>query len=301
MRREIRLREFEPGSSELKRPLEWQVKGSDGSLAHKDYLVEADENGFIKSALPQDDMREQVIILGDSVIECMYVDHGSRLTDQAERFLRQDGLSVAVRNGGVTGATSLHILNSILNKIVPLRPSLLIVASGIMDQDCMLNPDSFWNKQPYFTPIKTYPDQHVEEQPHLAELQMPDRRRILRLIKATCEEFAIRLAVATVAHRGNDAYAVARMPWFQNYQDRRRKVNAQTREFAITEGVPLIDMESEFSGAVSIFYDQFHLNPNGTEVVGRFLANEIKRVSAVASKAAPADGFIGRIKRSLSR
>jgi len=279
LRRDIRLREFYPGSTGSKHPVGWQIEDSDGSLTDQGYLIEADADGFISSALPQNEMKEQVIVLGDSVVECMFVEHGRRLTDHAEMFLNDAGLSVAVRNGGVSGATSLHMLNAIINKIVPLRPKLIIVASGIMDQNCMKDPDGFWTRHPYFTPVLTQPSEPYEEVPDLPELQMADRLRILRLIKLSCAEFGLPLAIATVPHRGNDAYATERGASFLFSQERRRLVNAQTRDFAAASGLPLIDMEAEFRETAGIFYDHFHLNSEGAVVVGRYLADEIRRIA----------------------
>ncbi|MGD9481521.1 SGNH/GDSL hydrolase family protein [Shinella sp. G-2] len=251
------------------------MKGSDGSLIDKDYLFEADVDGFIRSALDQSAMNEQVIVMGDSVIECMFVDHGERMTDHAELELRSLGFSTAVRNGGVTGATSLHILNAIINKIAPIKPRLVVLASGIMDQDCMLDPDSFWTTHPYLTPIRFDPPIPQPEPALLPDLQMGDRLGILKIIKAACENLGLPLAVATTAHRGNDAYTAARMPWIENYTARRRAVNAQTREFALSAGLRLIDVEQEFSETHGIFYDQFHLNANGAAEVGSFFGREI--------------------------
>lgn len=301
MRRDIRLKELPPSERVYRKPLEHQVKDSDGTLGDRDYLMESDANGFIRSAMPQDEMSEQVIVLGDSVIECMFVDHGQRLTDHAEKALNSLGMSVAVRNGGVTGANSLHILNLIINKIVPLKPKLLVIGGGVMDQDCMQHPDSYWNQHPYLATIRTEPTPEGYEKENLPSLQFTDRLHILRLIKTVCSEFGIPLAFATFPHRGIDAYAIERMSWFKDYQDRRRQVNAQTREFALTENLPLIDMEREFSGAVSIFYDQFHLNSKGTEVAGLYLAGEIMRVLSMKDASPVASGFVDRIKRRLSR
>lgn len=296
MKREIRLREFHPMSKGTRRPEEWQIKDSDGSLADKDYMLEADADGFLRSSLPQGEMNEQIIVLGDSVVECAFVDHGQRLTDQAEMVLNNAGLSVSVRNGGVSGATSLHILNSIINKIVPMRPKLLIVATGVLDQNCMLQPDSFWMKVPYYTPVITDPVQEYTEVPDTPDLDLSDRHKILRLIKATCHIFSIPLVLATLPHRGHDAYTMERMAWFPEKQNRRKRVNAQTREFALMANLPLIDMEMQFAGAADIFYDQFHFNSKGAEVVGQYLANEIRRI---AYPAEPAGAIMNKIKQSL--
>jgi hypothetical protein len=278
MQRAIRLKEFEPNSSVLKRPLEWQINGSDGSLADKEYLLQADADGFIRSGLDQAVMGEQVIVLGDSVIECMFVDHGQRLTDNAELELRSLGFSTAVRNGGVTGATSLHILCTIISKVVPMKPRLVVLASGIMDQDCMLNPESFWTAHPYLTPLRIEPPVAQPEPNYLTDLQMDHRLAILKTIKTSCAEFGLPLAIATLAHRGNDDYMTAKMPWVERYTARRLAVNSQTREFAISFGLPLIDMEKEFAETTGIFYDQFHLNPQGAIEVGRSLGMALAKI-----------------------
>jgi lysophospholipase L1-like esterase len=101
------------------------------------------------------------------------------------------------------------------------------------------------------------------------------------VISTACNQFNTKLVIATIPHRGKDAYAQARGSWFEGLASLRRAVNASTREFCEASGDTLIDLERIFQGRADLFYDQFHLNAKGAEVVGEALAVSLSFVPEI--------------------
>lgn len=274
MRRTIRLKEWGVGVDAQRTPDRGSIERSDASLGEQSVRLRTDGDGFIASGLDDSDARGDIVVLGDSVVECMYLHEGQRLTDRCQAALRERGRRLRVRNGGMSGATSLHALMAILAKVVPLRPRAVVVLNGVIDIDAGLKPRGFWSRDAYLDPLKWETD---PAPPPPAEASVPldlsQRAPLLELIGAACDRFGLALAFATFPHRGLDAYALERGAWFEGLRELRRAVNADTRAHCAAAGRPCIDLEARFEGRADLFYDQFHLNHAGAAIVGAALAD----------------------------
>ncbi len=123
MRRAVRLKEFPPSSVIHNTPPDWYLLAKDSTLVNREYVIRTDQNGFILSGPNVKSAEIQVIVLGDSVVEGMYVDEGARMCSCLESSLSGAvGTPIQVLNGGYSGATTLHLFNTFLNKVVPLKP-----------------------------------------------------------------------------------------------------------------------------------------------------------------------------------
>jgi hypothetical protein len=121
MLRAIRLQEFAPSSIIRYTPPDWY--SADSSLERRQYLLRTDENGFILSGPEPVNSTKNLIILGDSTVEGMFLDEDARFCSKLEtQIVETLGISVRVLNGGYSGATSLHLYNTFINKIIPLHP-----------------------------------------------------------------------------------------------------------------------------------------------------------------------------------
>ena len=144
-KRSIRLKEYPPGTSVEYTPGEAYVDERNGALVNKPYLVETDAQGFIKGSGSPDQAEYSVVVLGDSVVESLFLDPNERFCAQLEVILRNEyGIDVIVRNGGYSGATTLHAFNTFLNKVVPMKPSVVILMSGIVDIGVASLRSGYW-------------------------------------------------------------------------------------------------------------------------------------------------------------
>jgi len=152
-KRYIKLREFEPLYADILKPGPEALRISD-SLVSKGYVLRIDENGFIMPSKVHDAPDLTLAFLGGSTTECVYVDEENRFPYLAGRLLEQKtGLQVNSYNAAKSGNNSLHSLNTLLNKIVPLHPQLVVMMHNINDLSILLYEKTYWNQHPSRSPI----------------------------------------------------------------------------------------------------------------------------------------------------
>lgn len=119
--RHIKLKEWGRLVDAIRDPGEAYIATTDDSIEPGVFRLRTDRNGFIVGSKTVD-AESPIIILGDSVAECMFISEDDRLSCVVEREFSSFGQAITVLNGAVTGSTSLSILNSLLNKVLPLKP-----------------------------------------------------------------------------------------------------------------------------------------------------------------------------------
>nr|WP_314877336.1 hypothetical protein [uncultured Pseudomonas sp.] len=275
MRRGIRLKEWEPGIKREMIPPANLVEDSDGSLAAEKISITVSMDGFVIDPERPEEYDTRIIIMGDSVVECSFIRQGHRLSDVAEKSFRASGRSVRVENGGRSGATILQLLNALQLKIIPLRPEKIVLMNGVIDSDALQFNTGLWSKGDYFNPIEEEKSGHVAPK-RLDIIDYSSRSKFLRLFAETCKLFGIDLVMATLPLRGGDDYLGR---YFLKHGPRHVRiegVNDNTRQFCLSNGVPLIDLDALIGRDPSCFYDYFHLNEHGASRVGELLADHIK-------------------------
>jgi lysophospholipase L1-like esterase len=134
-------------------PPDRAVRESDG-LVQKPYRVRTEAHGFI---LPIDHYRKPdktLVFLGGSTVACIYVDEDSRFPYLVGRLLSQStGKKITSINSGVGGNNSLHSMDILLNKIVPLRPDMVIMMHNINDLVTLIYDRTYWGPNPTRKPI----------------------------------------------------------------------------------------------------------------------------------------------------
>ena len=145
-KRFIRLKEFRPCSTIIETPSDLYIAARDSSLIRRPYKITTNQDGFI---LPRSGGRphgRKIVVIGDSVVESMYVEPDHRFCSRLEDILCDElGLEITVLNGGYGGTTMLHSLNVFLNKLIPLRPAAVILMTGIVDVDVAYLKASYWS------------------------------------------------------------------------------------------------------------------------------------------------------------
>ncbi|WP_338699206.1 glycosyltransferase [Bradyrhizobium sp. 26S5] len=263
-KRTIRLKEYPANVSLSHTPSDEYVESRKGALVQKPYILETDALGFIRGSQSPATAARTVIVLGDSVVEGMYLDPDDRFCAKLETILRNESaLDVIVRNGGYSGATTLHMLNLFLNKIMPLKPDLVILMTGIVDVDVASLEASFWSRDCWLEPIvdlntsNSWRDRNLLPTP-----KFDDRRRLLDLFSLAARSFGIELWFATIPHLQGEGVdpTVTRT---------RISINETTRVAARAGGHTLCDLEAKLASRADIYQDAFHLNSVGAEVVAR--------------------------------
>jgi lysophospholipase L1-like esterase len=152
-RRYINLREVLPLVDTVDTPTDKTVQTSD-SLVQKPYRVRADANGFM---LPYNHYAKPdltLVFLGGSTTACIYVDEDQRYPYLVGQLLEEKtGKKITSINGGFGGNNSLHSLDILLNKVIPLKPDVVVMMHNINDLVALIYDQTYWGKNPTRKPI----------------------------------------------------------------------------------------------------------------------------------------------------
>ncbi len=153
VKRYIKLREFEPGYAEVLLPPQEALTVSD-TLVRRDYVIRVDDQGFIMPSKVHEHPDLVLAFLGGSTTECIYDDENNRFPYLAGHLLEeQTGLKVNSYNAAKSGNDSLHTINILLNKVVPLKPDIAVTMENINDLAVLLYEGTYWNNHPTRSPL----------------------------------------------------------------------------------------------------------------------------------------------------
>lgn len=146
--RAIKLEEGRPGRLIHCVPSSESLAYSDGYLERRRYLYEVDDAGFLMPSRVHSDPEVTIIFQGGSTTETTLVDPELRFSYLAGRLLEQaTGKRVNSYNAGVSGSFTLDSINSLLNKLVPMRPTFVVMMEAINDlQTLMFNHNSYYGR-----------------------------------------------------------------------------------------------------------------------------------------------------------
>jgi lysophospholipase L1-like esterase len=154
IKRSIKLREFNPLFRDVLVPNQDAMRMSDG-LVQKPYVIRVDRQGFIMPSRIHDRPDLTIVFLGGSTTECVYVDEDNRFPYLVGRLLeRQTHLTVNSYNAARSGNNSLHSLNILLNKVVNLKPDIVVMMHNINDLAILMYEKSYWNTNSSRSPIQ---------------------------------------------------------------------------------------------------------------------------------------------------
>jgi lysophospholipase L1-like esterase len=153
IKRYIKLREFNPLYRDVLVPSRQAMEMSD-SLVRKPYVLRVDRQGFIMPSRVHAHPDLTLVFLGGSTTECVYVDEKDRFPYLAGRLIEQQtGLKVNSYNGGRSGNNTLHSLDILLNKVLPLKPDIVVMMHNINDLAILMYDKTYWNHNPSRSPL----------------------------------------------------------------------------------------------------------------------------------------------------
>lgn len=148
IQRFIRLREYKPYfSQDLLPPLvELQIADN---LEAKPYRLRIDGDGFIIPSRIHEKPEVSLVFLGGSSTASVYMGEAERFPYLVGRMLEQaSGKGINSFNSGVGGNNSLHSLNILFNKVIPLKPEIALLCHNINDLTTLLLEGSYWSANP---------------------------------------------------------------------------------------------------------------------------------------------------------
>ena len=183
-RRYVRLKEFRPGARLLLSFPRNHLPYTDNVFTRQ-YRVDIDSNGFIAPSRNYDAPDKVIVFLGGSTTECMFVDQDQRFPYLTGRILEQEtGAKINSYNGGMSGSNSLNAMDILLNKVIPLKPDVVVFMENINDLSTLLYEGTYWNKNTARSPLETLKKRQLVGK-LLKEIFIPNLNYAYRNLKKT--------------------------------------------------------------------------------------------------------------------
>ena len=153
-RRYVRLKEFRPGARLLLAFPRNHLPYTDNVFT-KRYRVEIDGNGFIAPSRRYEAPDKVIVFLGGSTTECMFVDEDQRFPYLTGRILEQaTGAKINSYNGGMSGSNTLNAIDILINKVIPLKPDVVVFMENINDLSTLLYEKTYWHTGKARSPLE---------------------------------------------------------------------------------------------------------------------------------------------------
>jgi hypothetical protein len=144
----VRLRELSPLTVERFTPKP-EVFDTEAGSQPRQVVIRSDEQGFIMPSRVHDQPDLVLAFLGGSTTECRAVPEKNRFPYLVGRRLEKVfQIKVNSYNAARSGNNSLHSLNILLHKVMPLQPDIVVMMHNINDLITLLYEKSYWNQNP---------------------------------------------------------------------------------------------------------------------------------------------------------
>jgi lysophospholipase L1-like esterase len=180
--RYIRLREYRPGTRLLMTLPKSHLPYTDNVFA-KEYRFDIDKNGFIAPSQKYDHPDKVIVFLGGSTTECMFMDEDHRFPYVVGKILEgETGAKINSYNGGMSGNNTLHAIDLLINKVIPLHPQVVVFMENINDLSTLLYEGTYWNEHNARAPLETLKKTKLVGK-LLKEILFPELNQAYRVLK----------------------------------------------------------------------------------------------------------------------
>lgn len=270
----IKLREYRPNLETFERPSKKYMSHAAPSLERKYYKVSTDENGFLNPSNIYADPDLKIVFLGGSTTECLYVDELKRFPYLVGRQLEQIlNKKVNSYNGGVSANESLHSLNILLNKVIPMQPNVVVFMHNINDLIVLRSQGTYWYPNSLKSHIQTSKNVFTRfELPTTAHSKTEKKlieafKKNLRTFIAIAKIHGITPILMTQANR----VSISEDPLYHQF-------NQEIRALGKEEGVTVIDLADEIPRTEEMIYDHYHYTENGSILAAKIISEKLVKV-----------------------
>ncbi len=133
-----------------------------------------------------------IVFLGASTTECTWVDEQNKFPYLVGRFLEKEtGLKINSYNASKAGNDTLHSINILYNKLIPLKPNVVVMMHNVNDLNILLYENTYWNNNAYRSAIETEKPSLIKEFKEIRDLLIPytyeGLKEIIRLVRGSKE------------------------------------------------------------------------------------------------------------------
>ena len=191
IKRSIRLREYDPLLYRYQVFNDPEQKLYD-SFSHKTYVLRVDQDGFIMPSKIHEHPDFVIVFLGASTTECTWVDAENKFPYLAGRLLeKQTGQKINSYNASKAGNNTLHSIDILYNKLIPLKPNIVVMMHNVNDLNTLLFENTYWNHNPYRSPIIEDKPSLIKQFKEIRDLLIPysyaGMKDVIRLIRNSKE------------------------------------------------------------------------------------------------------------------
>lgn len=267
----IKLREHPPNESWSERPTRNYLKNiAPNAIERKYYPVHTDQYGFIGPSEIHAEPDIKIVFLGGSTTECLYMDETERFPYVVGRLLEKKlNKKVNTYNGGVSANTSMHSLNILLNKVLPMKPDYVIFMHNINDLVLLRAAGSYWYPDSLKSTVQTsknvftryeFPPQPVRYEEENIKSEFAKN---LETFIAICRIRNITPILMTQANR------VEKDNLYHEFNDIIRVIGEK-------EKVKVIDLAQKVPKDSSVLYDSYHYTAKGSALAAEIIAKEMQ-------------------------
>lgn len=200
---------------------------------------------------------KKVFILGDSWVECSFVNEGRRISDIVNIVFQKYTPDLCAYNYGMSGSTLLHLFNLFVNKILPITNACILLFPGGMSAAANYWKNTYWSKSKFgpFTDDAMVPEYVTPGDCYV------ETKKLLRLFYDTVNISGNKLLCGITPC--NPAYE-----WLNN-------LNKELKSFYIEQNMPFIDLSVVLPDNEHLFYDITHCNEAGSLFYGTHIAFQL--------------------------
>lgn len=263
------------------------------------YPFRTDENGFVKPTKIHENPDLNIFFLGGSTTECETVDEPYRFPYLTGRILEEKtGKKINSYNAGKSGNSSIHSINNLINKIVPLNPQIIVRMENINDLSTLLYEATYWNRNKTRSNLSCFSKNlsglrngrnEWDQSPFVSQVGNPEHQahikgeyyRILKLFVAITKATKATPVLMTQPNRiaNNPDFTTNRGDAEFNRIYRQLYLDFQniTRQVAKEENIMLIDLAREVDWSEKYIYDSVHVNNEGSKLVAKIVAEKLEK------------------------
>ncbi len=290
-KRNVALRENKPNQNSFRIP---------PYNTSQKFNFRTDENGFISPSKIHDNPDVNIFFLGGSTTECEYADEPYRFPYLVGRILeKKTGKKINSYNGGKSGNNSIHSLNNLVNKVLPLNPNIVVLMENINDLSTLLYEATYWNRNVSrsnlgcfsknssslrnfknewaASPFKNLIPDHSHQEKVKSEY-----RKILTLFITVTKAAGATPVIMTQFNKieTHPDFTIDKntdKAFDQAYRRLYIDLHNTARQVAKENNVLLIDLARNISGTDQYLYDSVHLNSEGSRIVAEFIAQKLQK------------------------
>ncbi len=115
------------------------------NLTIQDYPFRTDNDGYILPHNNYDNPDHKIVFIGGSTTECTYVTEDNRFPYLAGQLIEEKTKKqINSYNAGHAANSSIHSLDILLNKIIPMNPDVVIIMHAINDYVNLAYDHTYW-------------------------------------------------------------------------------------------------------------------------------------------------------------